>query len=93
MIEQGLAAITLVVCALLLVRLLLGPARRQRVDAALQRTARAARRRLHRLWHWRAARREAAAAAEEAIARARRAVERDGNVVRPEAFRQPRKPH
>jgi hypothetical protein len=46
-----------------------------------------------RLARGRSERRNAAAAAEDAIRRARDASERDGNVIRPKAFRRPRKPH
>ena len=47
----------------------------------------------HRLWFWRAHRQHAAREAEEAIRRAQRKVKRDGNVIRPDSFKGPRKPH
>ena len=46
-----------------------------------------------RLWFWRAHRQRAAREAENAIRRAQRSVERDGNVIRPDSFKGPRKPH
>lgn len=93
MVEQGFAIAVFVVCALLLLRMVLPARHRLRVDAVLRRGWQALRGRVLDVWHWRASRRAAAAEAEAAIARARRAAERDGNVVRPEAFRRPRKPH
>jgi hypothetical protein len=103
-IEQGFAAVAFVVCALLFARLLLGERRRRRVDAAVLHGLAAWRRRAAALWRWRAARREAARVAEEAIRRARERGRRgnggdeddgewDGNVYKPKSFRGPRKPH
>lgn len=116
MIEHVLAGIGLAMCALLLLRMIVGERRRQRADAAVQ-----------RLWarltqSWAARRRralktkqrrgearveaDAARQAEELIRRVKRGVDRqadrEGNVIRPRAFRQsrndrerdePRKPH
>jgi hypothetical protein len=103
-IEQGFAAVAFVVCALLFARLLLGERRRRRVDAVVLHGLAAWRRRATALWRWRAARREAARVAEEAIRRARERGRRgnggdeddgewDGNVYKPKSFRGPRKPH
>ena len=82
MIEKTLAAIALAACLGLLLRLLLPARQRARIDAAAR-----------RLWHWRSHRRDAAREAEEAIRRAQRNVRRDGNVIRTDAFKGPRKPH
>jgi hypothetical protein len=69
-IEKLFAAVVLAACAVLMLRLLLGPRRRARFDAAARglwlRIGRAA----DGAWHWRGRRREAARAAEEAIRRA-----------------------
>ena len=46
-----------------------------------------------RVWFWRSHRQTAAREAEEAIRRAQRKVRRDGNVIRPDSFKGPRKPH
>ncbi len=46
-----------------------------------------------RLWFWRTHRRSAAREAEDAIRRAQRKVQREGNVIRPDSFKGPRKPH
>jgi hypothetical protein len=46
-----------------------------------------------RVWFWRSHRRTAAREAEEAIRRAQSKVRRDGNVIRPDSFKGPRKPH
>ena len=93
MFEKFVAAVTLAACGVLLARLMLGHRRRQRFDAAARRAFAACRTAARRAVRWPSARREAAAAAEEAIRRARGAVDRDGNVIRPRAFRGPRKPH
>ena len=97
MIERVFAAIAIAVCAVLLVRLLIGERRRYRFDAAarrlwftLRRFALSLQRKALSLWHWRAARRDAAQAAEEAIRRARSADGSwDGNVYKPKSFRKP----
>ena len=93
MTEKFLAGLTLVICVVLLVRLCLGYPRQQRFDAAVRRAAQACRRTALSVWHWRSSRKEAARAAEEAIERARRSGEWDGNVYKPKSFRRPRKPH
>ena len=100
-IEQALAGVAFVVCALLFARLFLAERRRRRVDAVVLHGLAAWRRRATALWRWRAARREAARVAEEAIRRARRHGNGgdeddgswDGNVYKPKSFRGPRKPH
>ena len=93
MTETLLAGLAVAVCAVLLVRLCLGVRLRVRFDAAMRRAWVACRLAALRIWHWRASRRRAARAADEAIERARRGVERDGNVYKPKSFRGPRKPH
>ena len=93
MFEKLAAGITLAVCIVLLARLMLGQRQRQRFDAAARRTWAAWKARVRRLVGWRSARRESAAAAQDAIRRARGDVQRDGNVIRPRSFRRPRKPH
>jgi hypothetical protein len=93
MFEKLFAAAVAALCAVLLVRLCLGPRRRLRFDALVRRAWHACRRWGLRMWHWRASRRDAARAADEAIERARSGVERDGNVYKPKSFRRPRKPH
>lgn len=89
MIQKLYAGLVLAVCVVLLLRLLIGERRRWRVDAALRRAWAATRRRGLALIHWRASRRAAAEAAEQAIRRARMQSERDGNVVRPKSFQKP----
>lgn len=93
MTEKVLAGLALAVCAVLLLRLVLGEPRRRRFDAALRRAWLATKRRASHLWHWRERKRLAEQAAADAIERARRAGEWDGNVYKPKSFRQPRKPH
>ena len=104
--EPLLAALTLATCAVLGVRLCLGPARQQRFDRMLRRWGEALRRVAHRLWHWRASRRLARTEAEAVIRRARGgngasgasnmgdadAGEWRGNVYTPKSFRKPRRP-
>ena len=91
--EKLLAGFTVAVCAVLLLRLCVGERMRHRFDAAVRRSWYACRCRALRVWRWRSSRREAARLADEAIQRAQRGVERDGNVYRPKSFREPRKPH
>jgi len=98
--ETILATVGVLVCVALLVHMALPAARRQRVDAALRRAGWACRRLAQRAWHGllqlrygRAARKDAAQVAEEAIRRARGDVTREGNVYKPKSFRGPRKPH
>jgi hypothetical protein len=92
MIERVFAAIALAVCAVLLVRLVIGERRRWRFDAFVRRMAQGVRRFGLSVWHWRDARRAAESArlaADEAIKRARDRGEWDGNVYTPKSFRKP----
>jgi hypothetical protein len=89
MIEKGLAAVVLAVCVLLLVRLMIGTRRRQRLDAALRRAAYATRRTTRSAWNWRTARQASKQAADEAIRRAREGGTWEGNVYKPKSFRKP----
>lgn len=92
MIERVLAALVLAVCALLLLRLVIGARRRHRLDAALQRSAARLRRAASSLRHWRRARRDeqrATRVADEAIRRARDLGNWDGNVYTPKSFGKP----
>ena len=93
MVEKIFAGIALAVCAVLLLRMALPERQRWRLDAAWQQAVRASRRLARRVWFWRSHRQAAAREAEEAIRRAQRKVQRDGNVIRPESFKGPRKPH
>ncbi len=92
MIERVFAAIALLACLVLLVRLTMGEPRRYRFDSWVGRRWHALRVRGLAIWHWRDARRAVAAArqaADDAIRRARDRGEWDGNVYRPKAFRKP----
>jgi len=95
--NQWFAALVVLVCVALLVRMCLPARRRAALDAAGRRAL--ARWRAHAMavWQWRhrrSRRDDAARLAEEAIQRARRTrADKDGNVIRPEAFKGPRKPH
>ena len=93
MIEKIFAGIALAVCAALLLRMALPTRQQQRMDAAWRRSVRGSRRLARRLWFWRSHRQMAAREAEQAIRRAQRNVQRDGNVIRPDSFKGPRKPH
>ena len=93
MFETAYAIVIVVACLAMLVRLAIGPTRRMRLDVALRSAWQSLSRRVHALWHWRAARAAAKRAADEALQRARAGVHRDGKVIRPESFRSPRKPH
>ena len=94
MFERVFAALALVACVLLLVRLAIGARRRSRVDRAMRRALWALRRAgssvragFMSLRHRREAAREADAAIERA--RKRSGGEWDGNVYRPKTFRKP----
>lgn len=86
------------ICVVMLVRLALGDARRARLDRAAIMLWGRVRRQALLVWHWRRKRRSAAQAkqaAQEVINRVRHRVEKEGNVLTPEAFKEkePRKPH
>jgi hypothetical protein len=91
--EKVIAGIVLAVCAVLLLRLALPPRQRARLDAAWRRGVLGGRQWGRRVWFWRSHRQTATREAEEAIRRAQRKVQRDGNVLRPDSFKGPRKPH
>jgi hypothetical protein len=94
--DKILAGIVIVVCAMFMLRLMLGERRRYRFDAVARRLWASVRIRALRLWHWRAARRQARRDAEDVIRRARGADadgEWDGNVYKPKSFKGPRKLH
>ena len=93
MIELVFAGIALVVCAALLLRMALPERQRRRVDAEWKLLVHRGRLLAHRLWFWRSHRQRAAREAEEAIRRAQHKVKRDGNVIHPDSFKGPRKPH
>jgi hypothetical protein len=93
MLEKIFAGLVLIACVALLLRLALPELQRQRVDALARRTAFATRRLARRIWFWRSHRQRAAREAEEAIRRAQRSGKRDDNVIRPDSFKGPRKPH
>ncbi len=93
MLEKIFAGVALLVCAALLLRMALPARQQRRIDAAWQRTLHGGRRLARRLWFWRAHRHTAQREADEAIRRARRQGKHDGNVIRPDAFKGPRKPH
>lgn len=87
-VEKILAAAIVVACALLLLRMLLRPRRRAKVDASLRKRALLWQRRLAHAIAWPGATLRARRVAKEAIRRARRsAIERDGNVLSPKAFK------
>ncbi len=94
-IERLFAAVGIAVCAVLLLRLLIGDRRRWRLDAALRRHWRSLTTFARQVRLWRSSRRDAAKVADEAIRRAREGARRsgewDGNVYKPKAFRKP--PH
>ena len=90
MVEKSFALLVATVCLLLLVRLFMPERYRWRLDVAARGVWRGLVVRAQRMWRWRSSRKEAARLAEEAIRRARNGVERDGNVLRPKSFRDPR---
>lgn len=100
MIEKVPAALMLAVCLVMLLRLVMGAARRRAFDARLLGAWAWTVSTWRRASRWRSNRRDAALAARDAIRRASAAsataaadVRREGNVYHPQAFRDPRKPH
>jgi hypothetical protein len=93
MIEKAVAAVVLAACAALLLRMALPARQRAALDAWWLRLRSGGWMQARNLWRWRARRAEAEREAEDAIRRAQRKPRRDGNVVRPESFKGPRKPH
>lgn len=86
------------ICVVMLIRLALGDARRARLDRAVIMAWGRLRYQVLAIWHWRRKRRSAAQAkqaAQEVINRVRHRVEKEGNVLTPEAFKEKerRKPH
>ncbi len=108
MAEQILAALVVLLCGAALVRLCLGERRRQRLDHALRTGWQRLQATALRLRQHRRTKKRAEREAEEAIGRARGRANgharntsgmRNGtgngedNVIRPESFKRPRKPH
>ncbi len=91
MAEKTLAAFTILVCLVLLLRLCVGERLRYRFDVTARRVWSSMRRTALGLWHWRDSRRKAQQEADAAIKHAQRkaasAFQRDGNVYKPDAFR------
>ena len=85
MIEKVLAAVVLIVCLVFMARLLVGVRRRMKFDA----WARGIWNRVRDLYRWRASRKTAERAAEEAIRRARENGTWEGNVYKPKSFKRP----
>ncbi|MEY4763368.1 MAG: hypothetical protein RI907_41 [Pseudomonadota bacterium] len=99
-VEKILALVTAVACIVMLVRLALKPAQRARLDGAAWRVWFKLRNGAQGLWAWRqrrVAREQARRTAQAVIERARQGdaptVKRDGNVLTPDSFQRPRKPH
>ncbi|HEY2561566.1 MAG TPA: hypothetical protein VGI48_17785 [Caldimonas sp.] len=87
-VEKIFAAAIVIGCVLLLARMLLRPRRRARVDASVKKSAAIWQQRVRRAILWPAAELRARRETREAIRRARRsAIERDGNVISPKAFK------
>jgi len=90
--EVLLAAIGLVVCVVLLLRMAIGARRRERIDAAVVGSARRLRAQLQGRWRQRRLRGQVKREAKDLIERARRGkpvVDREGNVYRPRSFNGP----
>ena len=88
--QNLVAGVALAVCLALLLRMGLREPQRRRVDAAFRQALQRGRQLARRAWFWPRRRRHAAREAEDAIRRAQR---RGSNVVRPDQFKRPRKPH
>jgi hypothetical protein len=86
--EAFFASLVLVTCVVLLARLALGPARRQRFDRFFVRLWNMLRAGAIALWRWPRSRRQAQQLADDAIRRAREG-RWDGNVYTPDQFKKP----
>jgi hypothetical protein len=93
MMDKISAAVILAICLVMLARLLMSERRRHAFDTRALHVWTGLAGQCRRALRWGSNRRYAAAAARDAIRRARAEVPRDGNVYRPESFRGPRKPH
>jgi peptidoglycan/LPS O-acetylase OafA/YrhL len=94
--EKVVALAVVAVCAVLLFRLVLRPARRAAFDRRMLTGWYSLRRLLRQPTQWPRrwrARRQAQRAAQEVIRRVRQPVDKQGNVYTPESFKRPRKPH
>jgi hypothetical protein len=84
------------VCVVMLIRMALGDQRRARFDRAFIKVWSEIERRAIFVWNWRRRRQSRAKAkqvAQDVIQRVRHRVEKEGNVLTPDAFKEPRKPH
>lgn len=88
MIEKVFAALVVAACAVMLLRLALGPVRRQRFDRFFVRSWNTIRAWGIALWRWPRSRRQAQQLADDAIRRAREGTW-DGNVYTPDQFKKP----
>lgn len=88
MIEKVFAALVVAACAVMLLRLALGPVRRQRFDRFFVRSWATIRAWAIALWRWPRSRRQAQQLADDAIRRAREGTW-DGNVYTPDQFKKP----
>lgn len=86
--EKLLAGLVLAFCVVMLLRLVLGPARRQRFDRFFRNLWAGLRARAVALWRWPRSRRKAQQLADDAIRRAREG-RWDGNVYTPDQFKKP----
>ncbi|NBD19205.1 hypothetical protein GTZ97_00780 [Aquabacterium fontiphilum] len=95
--EQALAVLVAAVCVALLVRLVLGPQRRARLDRAFERLWVRTVQRLRAMRYWRSSRNQAQQVLHDAMQRARQQpsdagrprVQREGNVYTPDRFKGP----
>lgn len=84
------------VCVVMLIRMALGDQRRARFDRVFTTLWLGIERQAVFIWHWRRRRQSRAKAkqvAQDVIQRVRHRVEKEGNVLTPDAFKEPRKPH
>ncbi len=88
MIEKVFAALVVAVCAVMLLRLALGPARQPRFDRFFVKRWNTLRAWAIALWRWPRSRRQAQQLADDAIRRAREG-RWDGNVYTPDQFKKP----
>lgn len=84
------------VCVVMLIRMALGDQRRARFDRVFTKLWSGMERQAVFIWNWRRRRQSRAKAkqvAQDVIQRVRHRVDKEGNVLTPDAFKEPRKPH
>lgn len=90
--ERIVAALIAVACIVMLLRLAIGPRRQQKLDRAAREAWSRTHKLFTRLYRRQATKKEAEKATQEILQRLRQPIERSGNVITPQAFKRPGAP-